>query len=118
MKLDIRQVAMICHDVNRSYCASIGDDTQTSWDDAPDWQRESAINGVQFHIDNPDAGASSSHDSWMKEKVDSGWVHGDVKDAKAKTHPCIVDFDALPVEQKMKDFLFRGVVHSFVEGLK
>ena len=31
-------IAMLCHSINAAYCRSLGDDTQPSWDDAPDWQ--------------------------------------------------------------------------------
>lgn len=112
--MDVNDIARVAHEVNKEFCVSIGDTTQTSWVDAPDWQRQSAVNGVNFHINNPDAPASSSHDSWMKEKVDDGWVYGELKDPDATppTHHCIVPFEELPVEQQSKDFIFRSVVHA------
>jgi|SRR5579859_889773 len=106
-------VAKICHEANRAYCEHLGDTSQLPWDDAPAWQRESATNGVLFHLANPDAGDSGSHDNWMAEKIAAGWVYGDVKDPDAKTHPCIVPFDQLPREQQFKDRLFRTIVHGF-----
>jgi hypothetical protein len=51
----------------------------------------------------------------LKEKVDNGWVFGEVKDAEAKTHPCIVPFEQLPVEQQAKDYLFKGIVHALAQ---
>lgn len=105
-------IARVCHEVNRAYCAALGDDSQPPWDEAPAWQRSSAIIGVHFHMVNPDAGASASHESWMAEKVADGWVYGEKKDPKAKTHPCMVPFDQLPTEQQAKDYLFRAVVHA------
>lgn len=106
------QVAQVCHEVNKAYCESIGDSSQPSWSEAPEWQKSSAINGVQFHLDNPDAPPSSSHDSWLKQKEEEGWKYGPVKDAEKKEHPCYVPYDELPTEQKSKDFLFKQVVHS------
>ena len=44
------QIASICHEANRAYCLSIGDESQPEWATAPDWQRVSAINGVRFHL--------------------------------------------------------------------
>ncbi len=67
---------------------------------------------VQFRLDNPYAGHDEQHNSWMKEKVDAGWVYGNVKDAEAKTHPCIVSFEELPKFQQQKDALFCAVVDS------
>lgn len=107
-------LARIAHEANRAWCEFNGDTSQPAWDDAPEWQRSSAINGMAFHRANPDAGDSASHDSWMAEKVAAGWVHGDVKapDALPPTHPCIVPFDQLPPEQQFKDRLFRTIAHA------
>jgi len=106
------QIAKVAHEINKAFCESIGDDSQLTWEDAPDWQKESAINGVQFHIDNPDALPSNSHESWLKQKEDEGWKYGPVKDPEKKEHPCFVPYDELPVEQKSKDYLFKQVIHS------
>lgn len=105
-------IARVAHEVNRAYCEAFGDKTQPSWEDAPEWQRSSAINGVEFHKANPDAGPNHSHDSWLAEKRAAGWKFGPVKDPQKKEHPCFVEYDELPVEQKAKDFLFRAVVHA------
>ena len=32
-------------EINRAYCAALGDTSQLPWDQAPEWQRQSAING-------------------------------------------------------------------------
>lgn len=106
------EIARIAHEVNRAYCQALGDDSQPAWEDAPEWQRSSAINGVQFHIDNPDAGPDHSHNEWLREKAATGWKYGPVKDADKREHPCFVPYEQLPVEQKAKDYLFRGVVHA------
>lgn len=103
-------VAMICHQANKAYCSSIGDDSQPDWNNAPDWQKESAIKGVEFNIANPEAPASASHDSWLEVKKADGWKYGDVKDPGKKEHPCYVPYDELPPEQKAKDALFKNIV--------
>lgn len=108
----IERTAMLCHEANRAYCASIGDDSQKPWDEAPEWQKESAKKGVALHMQNPDATAAASHESWMAEKIADGWVYGEKKDEAKKTHPCIVPFEELPVDQQVKDHIFRSVVHS------
>ena len=111
--MNLEQVAKTCHEVNKTYCESIGDKSQPKWDAAPDWQKTSAINGVKFHIENPNAGPSASHISWMNEKISDGWKYGPVKDPTKKKHPCIVDYEKLPIEQQTKDYLFIAVVKSF-----
>lgn len=108
------QVARVAHEVNRAYCQSLGDNSQPTWEDAPEWQRESAIKGVVFHVKNPDAGPEASHESWFAQKVADGWIYGEVKDPENKTHPCMVPFSELPKEQQAKDYLFRAVVHALL----
>lgn len=105
-------IARVCHELNRAYCASIGDYSQESWEQAPDWQRESAIQGVCFHLDNPDADDAASHNNWLAAKEADGWVFGTAKDPEKKTHPCMVSFDQLPATQQVKDKLFRQTVHA------
>ena len=70
------------------------------------------MKGVEFRLNNPEAGHDAQHNSWMEEKINDGWVYGDVKDAEKKTHPCIVPFDELPEFQKKKDGLFCAIVDA------
>ncbi len=116
MKLSIEEIANVAHNINKAYCSAIGDLSQPEWELAPDWQRNSAINGVKAHIDSgltmlPD----ESHVSWKKQKESEGWVYGPVKNPEKKEHPCMVEYNELPAEQKAKDYLFREVVHTLVK---
>ena len=112
MKNLVTEIAKVCHEVNRAYCQAIGDNSQVPWDEAPEWQRKSAENGVHFHIDNPEAGPEHSHESWLKEKKLAGWTYGPTKNENVKAHPCMVPFSQLPQAQQAKDFIFRQIVHS------
>ena len=114
--MDIEQIARVCHETNRAYCETIGDTSQAVWDAAPQWQKESAIKGVEFIIANPNAKPSASHDSWLAEKKATGWKYGPVKDPDKKEHPCYVPYDDLPEEQQIKDHLFGAIVRSFVRA--
>lgn len=111
---DAESIAMVAHEVNRAYCESIGDCSQVSWVDAPDWQKESCIKGVLYHIDNPDSKPSDSHESWLREKASAGWKYGPVKDAEKKEHPCFVPYEKLPVVQKSKDYIFSAIVKTLI----
>ena len=105
-------IAKMCHNVNAAYCLSIGDDSQVLWEDAPVWQQQSALNGVSFHLNNPDADPQGSHESWMAEKKAAGWKYGAVKDEEKKEHPCYLEYGLLPTDQKAKDFIFRSICHN------
>ena len=113
-------IARICHETNRAYCQNLGDVSQPLWEMAPDWQKDSAINGVQFHLDILEGGSeptpSLSHDSWLREKKAAGWKWGPVKDADKREHPCCLPYEQLPAEQRMKDYLFAAIVKAFYEA--
>lgn len=111
-RMNAVEIAMICHGVNKAYCESIGDNSQPDWGNAPDWQRKSAINGVNNFLSAGGVTPEESHESWLREKEDDGWVHGEVKDPEKKTHPCMVPYGDLPKEQKTKDALFTAVVRT------
>lgn len=110
--MSIEKIAQMCHEANRAYCSLTGDNSQMPWAEAPEWQKQSAINGVKFHLENPDSKPSDSYNSWMKEKIETGWVYGPVKDAEKKEHPCMVPYEELPIEQRFKDYLFLSVVRA------
>jgi len=112
----IVKIARICHEANRALCESQGDTSQPSWVDAPEWQRESAINGVKYHLANPNAGPAGSHENWLAEKTADGWIYGPVKDPDKKQHPCFVPYDQLPPAQQAKDYLFTGIVHALFKA--
>jgi hypothetical protein len=111
----VEACAMAAHEANRAYCRALGDNSQPSWDDAPDWQKSSARNGVEGAL----AGNSpeQSHEGWMAEKISNGWQYGPKKEPEAKTHPCIVPYADLPREQRMKDFIFLAVVKAVHSAL-
>lgn len=112
----VRTLAAICHEVNRAYCRALGDESQLSWRLAPEWQKESAIKGVNAHLRDETLTGRGSHALWCKEKVDTGWKYGPVKDPEKKEHPCLVDYEELPFEQKVKDYLFKAVIEGAREA--
>lgn len=108
----IQDIARICHNLNKAYCEAIGDTTQVTWEEAPTWQKNSAVEGVKFHLSN-ETTPEDSHKSWLKSKEEDGWVYDIVKDEDRKTHPCILPYNKLPKEQRIKDHLFKSIVDSF-----
>jgi len=81
--------------------------------DAPEWQRDSAINGVIYHLTHPDSQPCDSHNNWLAEKEANDWKYGEVKNIDKKEHPCFLPYEQLPKEQQLKDALFIAVVRSF-----
>lgn len=112
MENKVIYIAKACHEANRVWCQANGDDTQQHWNKAEQWQRDSAIAGVEFRLGYPEAEEDAQHNAWMQDKIIDGWVYGDTKDAEKKTHPCIVPFEELPEFQQKKDRLFCAIVDA------
>lgn len=111
--MEAQTIARVCHEANRAYCLATGEDPSTvygAWDDVPAEIQASALDGVQKAL----AGATPEelHQSWVQFKLNGGWKYGPVKDAEARTHPCLVSYDKLPEAQRRKDALFSGIVEA------
>lgn len=111
-KDDIKKAASDAHEANRLLCVALGDESQTTWNNAPQWQRDSCIKGVENVVENPELTPKASHDSWLKCKQSDGWSYGKVKDPEKKEHPCMVPYESLPKHQQAKDHLFIHVVKT------
>lgn len=105
----IELAAQVAHEANRAWCDLNGDPSQKPWNEAPEWQRHSAVRGVEATL----RGETSEqlHESWMRDKLAAGWVYGPEKqpDAQPPTHPCLVPYADLPPVRRVKDVLFRDV---------
>lgn len=105
--------AKMAHEVNRIWCAHLGED-QPTWENAPEWQHESAKAGVRAALTG--STPEKQHIAWLEDKLANGWSYGPVKDANLKTHPCMTPYQYLPREQQIKDLLFTRVVQMMLEA--
>lgn len=112
----IEYCACAAHEMNRIFCEALGDLSQPSWRNAPDWQKSSALKGVEGVL----AGNTprQSHEGWLKEKQETGWKYGPVKDPDKKEHPCFVPYDDLPPEQREKDAIFVATVRTMATAFR
>jgi hypothetical protein len=106
------EIARACHEINRAYCAAIGDLSQLPWEEAPEWQRDSAIGGVDHAMNNRAASPEDSHNSWLRAKYAAGWKYGPIKNIDTKEHPCCVPYEQLSMTQRAKDHIFLAVVRN------
>lgn len=112
----IEAAARAAHEVNRAYCLFTGDASQPAWEDAPEWQKSSARNGVAGVLkgNTPE----QSHESWLAEKAETGWKYGPVKDPEKKEHPCFVPYAELPPAQRAKDDLYVSTVRAMLTAMR
>lgn len=114
--MKVYDIARICHEANHAYCLALNDHSQVAWHTAPEWQRNSVIEGVRFALAHPSATPRDSHESWLALKQSEGWKYGPVKDVSAREHPCFLPYDELPEAQRAKDELFLAIVNVFRKG--
>lgn len=115
---DVDDVARVCHEANRALQLvhqAPGIPVAAPWDLFPENERR----GVRAGVEHARAGATPEelHESWCAQKRADGWTYGPVKDAEAKTHPCLVPYADLPAAQRVKDALFGAIVATLVDEL-
>ena len=110
--IDIEKIAHVCHEANRALQVTSGEaDVSPHFMEAPEWQVQSAYEGVSAALDGQTP--EQLHESWCATKVRDGWTFGPVKDAVAKTHPCLVAYADLSEDQRLKDAVFQAIVQAF-----
>ena len=111
----VEKIARLAHEVMRAYDAALGA-RKPNWQLAPVWMKRSTRNGVLYAIRNPDVSPAAAHEEWCRKKVEEGWSHG-ADDAGARTHPCLLPYDELTLEHRVKDYLFLGVVRALTQAM-
>ncbi len=112
--MDAIDIARARYEANRAYQLALGEEPSPHWEAAPQWLKDSALQGVRYRIDHPRATSSDMHEQWMRKRLSRGWTLGPVKDESAKTHPNLVPYDQLPAEQRRKDLLFSTIVTAMI----
>ena len=106
------QIAKASYEVNRAYCRALSDTPQPTWVNAPAWIHESARAGVRAYLKNPSVTPAEMHEIWCEHKRAEGWVWGEKKNPDKKTHPCLVPYNELLLQQRTRDTLFIAVVSA------
>jgi len=116
-KKHYERIAEVCHEINKIYCETLGDMSQSPWLYADDNLKASAIDGVAYSMEHNTC-PEKSHENWRRFRDAEGWTYGEEKNYDKKEHPCMIDYDKLPVEQRNKDMLFTIICDGFKEVLK
>lgn len=111
-------LAAACHSAWYAYTVLALNEEGEPWETAPEWQKNSIRDAVRFWDEElakadqsePLANKAArlaplSHENWMKYKAEEGWKYGPVKDPEKKEHPCMVPYNDLPEDQKIKDLV-------------
>lgn len=47
--------------------------------------------------------AKNTHEVWAEERMNNGWVYGQMRDDEKKHHPCLVPYEELDESEKRYD---------------
>jgi hypothetical protein len=97
-------IAKAVHHVNNKICELNGEQTIV-WEDMPEHMRQGLINAVQANLP-----PKEGHEAWLRNRLQNGWSLGAVKDIANKLSPCLVPYDELPYDQRIKDTVRLGIV--------
>lgn len=120
----VEDIARVVHEANSGLQAIADEPVNPRWDEAPEWQRWSCIEGVRDALivlnggfmPNATPHPQQHHEMWLATMRDEGWTYGPVKDGDAKTHPYLVEWEELPPEQQAKTRLFLAIVAALRES--
>jgi hypothetical protein len=88
-----------------------GGTPRAQWDEAEQWRRDSALEGVKRAVLDGRT-PEQLHESWRKDRLERGWKHGPVRNAKKKEDPHLKPFAELGDSLKRKSDLFASVAHT------
>lgn len=112
----VEACARAAHEVNRVFCAALGDTSQTFWGEAEGWQKDAARKGT-IRVLEGNTSVGDTHQEWMNDKLRDGWKFGPLKNPSKKEHPMLIPFNQLPLSEQAKDLLFIATVQSVASKL-
>lgn len=107
--MNANQIAQILYDANGAMCR-INNEDWKPWNELTEEQQKGYEKAVLMKLSNPEMTPKEQHEAWMKQRTEQGWVFGEVKDVEKKTSPCLIPYEELPANQRIKDDLFQAIV--------
>jgi len=84
------------------------------WEEAEDWQRDKVCSDVAYLLEYENAPESALHDIWVDAMREHGWKHGEKIDKEQHTHPHLLPYNELPIEEKIRNNLMWTLVRKFI----
>jgi|SRR3990167_9548561 len=109
------EIARVCYAANKALGAILGEGRGLSWDECGVEKKVSFMNGVRYALADPwKMSPQRIHEEWMVDKMVKGWKYGleEKVEGDIHYHPCMLNWEDLPPEQKLKDVLFLAIVNA------
>lgn len=108
----VMELARVSHEIVRGYREAIGDGTCPPWVQTTKDERMAAAQQVVTVLKFPALTAAELHSGFVDTMRDRGWTFGEVMDEEKKTHPLLVDYDQLPLQNRIEDALFCNTIRA------
>ena len=113
---EILNIARVCHEAHRAWCAANGDREHKTWEEAEQYQRDTTTWGIRLLLEFPDITDDSHHDMvGLRDAQAEGWTYGPVRNSTAKSHPGMVPYPEMEPYQRKKKPLFRAIVMALLD---
>ena len=111
----VYEAASVAYETVRKWGEVIKDPQgKVAWNLLPESEKDGYAKAVGYRIENPETTEVDMHNKWSADKFEAGWTYGEKLDFVKKTHPNLVPFEDLPVDQQMKDKLFLNVIDAIL----
>ena len=109
------EICRIAHEANRIVQRINGEEVDGPWEQISKAKQTSTIAGVTKVMEGETP--EELHESWVYHKLKLGWTYGPEKSEDKKTHPCMVPYNQLSRNDRVKDHMFQNVVNAIFDAL-
>lgn len=105
----IEGIAKTCHQANKAFCESMGDNSFTDWEDSEDWVKALTIFQVRNIIANPLEPHYGSHDAYVDKVPEITW-----ENAPEGFNKKLSRYEEWSIEDKTKSKMFKAIVEAIL----
>ncbi|MCK4786541.1 MAG: hypothetical protein KAV87_22470 [Desulfobacteraceae bacterium] len=107
-----KEIARVAYEAYAAYGRLLGDDYHLSWEEAGEDLQAIVLVTVERYLKNPELTVEEGHNQWVAEMLANDWVFAEDKSVDLKTHPLLVAYDELSVEQQAKSHILKSIITS------
>lgn len=116
MTIPVRLLSRIAHAVHNAetvYSTELLGQSKKEWHLLGNTEVQNFANLIYKYLQSPDITPEQLHQEWMDAKLKEGWQYGPEFNEESKHHPCIVQYEELPKEERFKDQLLLAIIKPF-----
>ena len=115
--LSINRIAKIVHESVSNLLECVSHVAPKKWSQVSSLKKEIISNYVINYIKYRQP-PEEAHGIWINERIESGWTYGTSYCPMNKTDPFLVEYCALPFEERLKDGIAESLLKILIaEGL-